>query len=54
MWALHEAPCHLITCLVDGTDTFDELRSPTASQTGCGDHAIADVGVDTGHQECAD
>src|SRR5579859_6022517 len=54
MSALHEAPCHVIPRLVDGTDTFDELCSPTASQTGRGDHAIADVGVDAGHQERAD
>src|ERR1700729_1432343 len=53
-WVLHEAPCHLIPRLVDGTDTFDELRSATASQTGCGDHAIADIRIDTGHQEWAD
>src|ERR1700736_4868624 len=52
MW--HEAPCHLILRLVDGADSLDELRSPTASQTGRRDHAVADIGVDTGHQKCAD
>jgi len=51
---LHEAPCHLIPRLVDGPDSLDELRGPAASQTGRGDHAIADIGVDTAHQECAD
>jgi hypothetical protein len=54
MWVPHEAPCHLILRLIDGTDSLDELRSPTASQTGRGDHAIADIRVDTGHQKCAD
>src|SRR5271169_4779612 len=53
-WGLHEAPCHLVPRLVDGTDTLDELRCPTASQTGRGDHTIADIRVDTGHQERAD
>src|SRR5258707_9292913 len=54
MWILHEAPCHLIPRLVDGTHSRDEFRGPAASQTGRGDHAIADIRVDTGHQECAD
>src|SRR5580700_2404993 len=54
MWVLHEAPCHLSSRLVDGTDSFDELRSATASQTGRSDHAVADIRVDTGHQKCAD
>ena len=54
MRLLHEAPCHLISRLVDGTDSFDELRSATASQTGRSDHAVADIRVDTGHQKCAD
>src|SRR6202051_3309270 len=51
---LHEAPFHLVPHLVDGTDSLDELRGPAASQTRRGDHAIADIRVDTGHQECAD
>src|SRR6266481_2610930 len=51
--SLHEAPCHLIPRLVDGTHSLDELRRPAASQTGRGDHAIADIRVDTGHQEYA-
>src|ERR1700682_1066686 len=50
----HEAPCLLISRLIDGTDSLDELGGPAASQTGRGDHAIADIGVDAGHQECAD
>src|ERR1700730_19291877 len=52
--ALHEAPCDLIPRLVDGTDSLDEFRRPAASQPSRGDHAIADIGVDTSHQECPD
>src|ERR1700693_3375987 len=51
---LHEAPCHLIPRLVEGADALDEFRGPAASPTGRGDHAVADIGVDTAHQECAD
>jgi hypothetical protein len=54
MWVLHEALCHLIPRLVDGADSLDEFRGGAASQTRRGDHAIADIGVDTAHQECAD
>ncbi len=54
MRVLYEEPRHLIPGLVDGTYSFDELRSPAASQTGGGDHAVADICVDAGHQKCAD
>jgi len=54
MGVLHEEPYHLIPRLVDGTDSFDKFRSPTASQTGGGDHSIAGIRVDTGHQKCTD
>src|ERR1700742_1641289 len=54
MRVLQEALCHLIPRLVDGTDSLDELRSPTASQTRRRDHPIVDIRVDTGHQEGGD
>src|ERR1700752_1741957 len=53
MLVLHEAPFHFIPRLVDGTDSLNQFRSPATSQPGRGDHAIADIGVDTGHQKCA-
>src|ERR1700694_6285467 len=51
---LHEAPCHRIPRLVGGTDSLDEFCGPAASQTDRGDHAVADIRVDTGYQECDD
>jgi hypothetical protein len=45
----------IFTCPpIGGTDSFNEFRGPTPSQTGRGDHAIANIRVDTGHQKCAD
>src|ERR1700689_4704051 len=54
MRVLHEAPYHRIARLVDGTHSLDKFRGLAASQTGGGDHAIADIRVDTGHQKSAD
>jgi hypothetical protein len=51
IWVLHEESRHLIPRLVDGADSLDEPRGPAASQTGCGDHAVADLRIDTGHQK---
>ena len=50
----HEAPGHVFPRLVDGTHSLDEFRGPAASQTRCGEHAIADIRVNTGHEKSAD
>src|SRR5258708_4878307 len=54
IWVPHEASCHVIPRLVDGTHSLDKFRGPGASQTGCSEHAITDIRIDSGHQKCAD
>src|ERR1700676_4764810 len=53
MRVLYEAADHIIPRLIDGAHSLDQLRGPAASQTGCGEHAIADIRVDTGDQKSA-
>ena len=54
MWVQHEAPGHVFPRLVDGTHSLDEFRGPAASQTGCRDHTVADIRIDTSHQKGPD